>query len=155
MTYKKIKNEAFFFVTATKLLEAMAVIGLNESKDEKSGNFFAHIIIPSLVLGSISCELILKALVVKEQDLKGESYKINELYHQVDKPTKEVIADAVISMMRIHDVSYSNLDFRTDLDNLAYVFADWRCFLQNIRCFHENFFNALFDVLVECFLRDY
>ena len=55
MTYEKLKNNACIMITASKTLEAIAVIGLNTCEDETMGDFLAHIISPALILYKQNC----------------------------------------------------------------------------------------------------
>lgn len=148
MTYQKNLNNAYAFVTASKLLETMSVIGLNECEDEKMGNFIAHIIVPSLVLGSFSCELILKSLVIQEQKETKGIFRIDDLYQTLSHSVQNTIASNVINKAKMQNTKYSKKDFLEDLTHMADIFADWRLFLQNTHTFNNAFYDAFFETLI-------
>lgn len=149
MTYEKLKNDACVMVTASKTLEAVAVIGLNTCEDETMGAFLAHMMVPALVLRAFSCELILNSLIVKAKKDAGSSHKLNDLYHEVDALTQNAIADAVIRKMQLYNANYEMPDFLTDLDNVAQLFAEWRHFYENPRALNSTFLDVFFNELVK------
>lgn len=148
MTYEKLKNNACIMVTASKTLEAMAVIGLNTCEDETMGDFLAHMMVPALVLRAFSCELILKSLSTEAAGDTSGTCKLNDLYHMIDETTRKEIANAVISKMKVHNSNYGIDDFLTDLDGVANVFIDWRHFYENPPALNTTFLEEFFNVLI-------
>ena len=149
MTYKKINNDACVMVIASKTLELLAVMGLNECENEKMGDFLAHVMLPALVLRTFSCELILKSLVAKTHGTYGNSHKLIDLYRMVDESTKDMIANGVIGKMQKHNTDYGTTAFLADLEVLTDFSMDWRYLYENPRSLNTAFLKHLFNELVK------
>lgn len=148
MSNGEIKKHASVFVSATKWLEAVSVIGLNKSEDEKMGAFFANMIIPSFIIGAFSCELILRSLAVQEQKETKDIFRIDDLYQTLSHSVQNKIASNVINKTKMQNTKYSKKDFLEDLTHMANIFADWRLFLQSIHTFNNAFYDAFFETLI-------
>lgn len=148
MNYEEIKKHASVFVSAAKCLEAVAVIGLNKSEDEKMGAFFANMIIPSFIIGAFSCELILRSLAIQEQKETTDIFRIDDLYQTLNRSVQNKIASNVINKVKMQNKNYSKKEFIEDLTHMANIFADWRLFLQSIHTFNNAFYDAFFETLI-------
>ena len=64
-TYEEIRIGANTFATSTKILETVGQAGLQQASHDAGLGLLAQTMIPAITLKAFTCELALKAMVVK------------------------------------------------------------------------------------------
>lgn len=147
-TYEEIKTGANTFGSSVKILETIGKLGLEQAQGDTGMGLLTQTMIPAITLNAFTCELALKAMVVKNGATYGAIHELNGLYKMISEEDKRKISEHVISEMKKVSPNYEEIDFTADLDRHAKLFVDWRYFFEHGVSANLSFMDALFDAVL-------
>lgn len=148
-TYEEIKTGANTFASATIILETVGQAGLQQASNDVGLKLLAQTMIPAITLKAFTCELALKAMVVKNELTYGSIHELDQLYEKISEDDKKKVSDFVVFEMKKKDASYGQSDFEKDLKEYAKLFVDWRYFFEKNVKADLSFVTALFNAVRE------
>lgn len=148
-TYEEIKAGVNTFASATIILETVGQAGLQQASYDAGLKVLAQTMIPAITLKGFTCELALKAMVVKNGLTYGSIHELDKLYEKISDEDKKKISDSVVAEMKKSDANYGQSDFEKDLGEHAKLFVDWRYFYEKNVKASLPFVNALFNAVRE------
>ncbi len=149
-TYEEIKIGANTFATAVKVLEAVGEYGKEQQVQGGAGaGLLPQAMIPAITLNAFTCELALKAMVVKKGSTYEGIHTLDKLYDKISEKDKEKISGYVIGEMKKCVPNYGKVDFDADLAKHARLFVDWRYFFEKRVSANLSFIESLFNAVLE------
>lgn len=148
-TYEEIRIGANTFATSTKILETVGQAGLQQASHDAGLGLLAQSMIPAITLKAFTCELALKAMVVKNGLSYGSVHELDKLYKNISNENKNKIVNAVVTEMKKNNANYGQSDFEKDLKKHSRLFIDWRYFFEKSVTANLPFINALFDICIK------
>ena len=139
-TEKIMKVGMETFAKASKYLENLskkAVLGMGPVGD-------IPMMIPSIVLGALACEVGLKTLLRIEGKTDERKHELKVLYQKLDECHKSEISQKLLVSMKEIDENYNEENLDEDLDEVNKAFVDWRYFYEKSQHTSIAFLNEFY-----------
>lgn len=139
-TEKIMKTGMETFAKASKYLEGLskkAVFGVGPIGD-------IPMMVPSIVLGALACEVGLKTLLRIEGKTDERKHELKILYQKLDESHKSEISQKLLVSMKEKDDNYNEKNLDEDLDEVNKAFIDWRYFYEKSQSISIDFLNEFY-----------
>ena len=113
--------------------------GRNEGPNEDLA-----MLIPSVILKALACEVGLKTLLKIEGKDAEKAHNLKTLFEKVENSHQAEISEVLLAKMKKVDESYNEQKLTEDLDEVKNAFIEWRYFYENPHKTSYTFLNELY-----------